>query len=240
MEKHDESDEKDELGVISLKELEDAQVVQSEFLSSVFKPKVTLNYDSITFNSSCVRLFEEVEHVLILMDANRRRIVLIPCQEHEKNAFKWCKIKDGRKMARTSSARIFGGKIFEMMEWKKENRYKPQAIYQEVDGRPIIVFNLNESEMVQPETITRDDGKKVYKCKKFYPEEWRNSFGMTYREHKESYKVDINANYVLYNTHDGTDNEFDLFNKTIKGKEVDPTDIMTRKYTTHKKKKHNK
>ena len=240
MAKHDELDEIDEKGIISLKELEEAQVVQAEFLSSVYKPKVTLNYDTITFNSSCVRLFKEAEHILILMDLNRRRIVIIPCHEHEKNAFKWCKIKEGKKLSRTSSARIFGGKVFEMMQWRKENRYRPQAIYQELEGRPIIVFNLNEAEMVKPEIITRDDGKKVYKCKKFYPEEWRNSFGMTYREHKESYKVDINANYVLYNTHDGTNNEFDLSTHSIKGKGMNPTDIMTQKYTTHKKPKNKK
>jgi len=189
-------DNKPNKGLSSRKELESFEVVRSEFVSSVFKPRITLNFDNIGFNAACVKLFDS-QFVQILIDKSKRRIVLLPCSPHAKDALKWCNEKDGKRYPRYCLARIFGAKVFELMNWIKDNRYKVLAVYQEIDGIKLIVFNLDECEMVVPDFVTKDDGKKVRKAKKYLPHDWRDSFGMTFREHKNSTSVDIDTHYFV-------------------------------------------
>jgi hypothetical protein len=160
-------------GLQSLAELNTAEVVRSEFLSPKFKPNVTFDYDKIVFNAACVRLMEDTEYVLLLVDRARKRLIVLPDDEYTKDAIKWSKTISGKKQPRQSLCKVFGAKLFELMNWIPGNRYKVQAVYQVIDNQRLIVFNLDECEMVVPELITKPDGKTIKK--RYYPQEWRES-----------------------------------------------------------------
>jgi len=223
----------DENGIQSLEELNHYQVIRSEFVSPRLRPKVTFNFDSLTFNSSCVALFEDTQYVKILINSDENRMVIMPCDEYAKDSLKWCNLKKGKKMPRAIGCKIFGAKLFDMMGWIPENRYKVQAIYQEIGGQEIILFNLDEFEMVVPEIVQKSDGTKVKKMKAYYPEKWRESFGMTYQEHLESYKINLLDNYMVNNTRDGTESEYDSLR--TEGNGLMPSDIITRQYSMKSK-----
>lgn len=218
-------------GLQSLEELNQYQVVRSEFISPTYRPKVTINRNEFYFSASCVRLFEDTVHVLILVRPEEKRIIIKPCDENTKDAFKWCVIKNGKRQPRHSVCRIFGAKLYDVMQWIPENRYKVQAIYQILGGERLLVFNLEECEMVVPEIITLDDGKTVRKLKKYYPHDWRESFGMTFQEHSESYKVDINAHYLLSNARDGSQRDYVFTEKNVKGRLPTDSEIIVAPYS---------
>jgi hypothetical protein len=213
----------------SLEELNQYQVIRSEFVSPRLRPKLTFNFDSISFNTSCVALFKDTQYVQLLINSEEKRMVAIPCDEHIKDSLKWCNIKSGKKMPRNIGCKIFAAKLFGMMGWIPENRYKVQAIYQVIDGHELILFNLDEFEMVVPEIVQKSDGTKVRKTKVYYPEKWRESFGMTYQEHMESYQINFLDNYMVNNTKDGTESKYD--SSQIEGNAPTPSAIITRQYS---------
>jgi len=219
----------EEDGIQSLEELNQYQVIRSEFVSPRLRAKVTFNVDSLTFSSKCVRLFEETQYIQLLINADEKRMVVMPCDEYTKDSLKWSNIKAGKIISRNIRCKLFGAKLYEMMGWDPENRYRVQAMYQEIGGKQIIIFNLEEFEMVVPEVVVKSDGKRVRKSKVYYPENWRDSFGMMYQEHLESCMVNILDNYMVSNTKDGSQTSYN--EAIVEGSIPEPIEIITRPYT---------
>lgn len=220
------------VGLESIRQLDECQVVRSEFMSPLLRAKMTINFDSISFSASCLRLFSNVEFVQILMYVEKRKLVILPCDKFAKDSYKWCNYKGDKPVPRTSKCKIFCAKLYDLMGWIPENRYKVQAIYQNLDGRELLVFNLDECEMVVPEYVQTEDGKTITKRKRYYPEAWKDSFGMTYKEHAQSIKIDIDAHYMLSNANDGSESDFRITQREIQGAELKPSSVITRLYNT--------
>ena len=183
-------------GIMSLDELKGLEVVRTEFTSSVFRPKITINFSSISFNKACVLLLPGVQYVNILIDREKKRIIVLPVHQYAKDALRWCNIKDGDVRKRECLAKKFGEKMYDMMEWIKENRYRILAYFQEVDGVKLLVFNLLECEMVVPEFVTLPSGKVIKRGRIILPGEWEG-FGMPMSEHEKANEVELYAHYSL-------------------------------------------
>jgi hypothetical protein len=210
-------------GLKSLDELLEAQYVRAEWVSPVFKPKVTLNYGDITFNTSCVKLMEDTEYIHLLALPSTRRLVVEPCKERDKDSIKWSVIKDGKPKSRKVPAKIACAQLFRLMSWNIGYRYKIMAVYQVLEGRRLIVFNLIECEMYVPEESDNDDGTKRARRRKVYPLDWENSFGSPYAEHKDTYAVDLNRLYYLHGDSDSDAPPIDARVPTA-------SEIITRQY----------
>ena len=221
-----------EKGIESLGELDVCQVVRSEFMSPTFRPKLTFNFDSMSFNGGCVHLFNRVDYVQLLINVDKKQLIVLPCEKTTKDCLKWCSFKGEKVVPRKNSCRIFGAKLYELMGWIPDNRYKVQAIYQKIDDVELLVFNLEECEMIVPLYSEGADGIRVRKVKRYYPEAWKESFGMTYREHKQSIAVDIDAHYMLHSACDGGVSDFVLTQREIRGEALIPSEIITRQYNT--------
>jgi len=123
-------------------------------------------------------------------------------------------------------------KLFDMMNWIPENRYKIMAVYQELEGVRLIVFNLVECEMVVVKTVVRDDGKTVKEQKIIRPDKWLESFGNLYRTHEEAYKVDLSKHYLLPDNLTGEDWESLLAERkpVVPQEPPTPREIVLREY----------
>jgi len=183
-------------GLISLEELRDFEVVRTEVMSSVFRPKVIINYERISFNKACVNLLPNTQFINVLIDRAKQRIIVLPAHQHAKDAIRWCNVRNGEVRRRDCSAKKFGEKMYEMMEWVKENRYRVLAYYQEIDGVKLLVFNLRENEMVVPEYVTLPSGKVVKRGRVVLPDEMQG-FGMPQKEHEKANEVELDAHYSL-------------------------------------------
>jgi hypothetical protein len=187
-----------ERGVMSLDELRNLEVLRTEFASGAFKPKLILSYETISFNKSCVELLPGVRFVNVLVDRSKKRIIILPVTKHSKDALQWCSLTNtGDVKKRLCTARKFGEKLFDMMQWVKENKYRVLAYYQEVEGVKLLVFNLREYEMVVPYFVTTKTGKVVKRGKAYLPGEWESGFGMPLTEHSEANTVELDAHYTL-------------------------------------------
>jgi len=210
-------------GLLSLDELNQAQVIMPEFTAPTFKPKVTLNYKNIIFNSSCVRLFPKTEYVQLLVDNNKRRMIALPCGQNDIGVVRWSSIKKGILQSRDIKAEIACAKIFRMMEWDITYRYKVMAVYQDLGGVELTVFNFADCTMLVPEEVPSKDGKTITKRHTVYPLEWEKLFGPTYGEHRKQYETDIRSYHLLYD-------EYADKNKPVIPRVPTAEEIMTREY----------
>jgi len=213
-------------GLLSLEELDNFQYVRAEFTTPFFKPKVTLEYKDMRFSSSCVRLFPESEHIQLLADPIKNRLLAWPCSVHAKDSIKWSRLVTGKPTTRNIRARMLCAKIFKMMNWNMYHRYKVMAVYQEINDVKFVVFNLNECEMYVVDETPSKDGVIRLKRKKMYPVDWENSFGTPYAEHKLTYETDINVMHLLSNTLDSDDNE----KSTLEPRVPTSKEIITSQY----------
>jgi len=210
-------------GLLSLDELNQAQVIMPEFTAPTFRPKVTLTYKNILFNSSCVRLFPKTEFVQLLVDNNKRRMIALPCGRNDIGVVRWSKIKKGIPQSHDIRADVACAKIFRMMEWDITYRYKVMAVYQELRGVEFTIFNFTDCTMLVPEEITGKDGKTKTKRHTVYPLEWEKLFGPTYGEHRKQYETDIQTYHLLYD-------EYAQNHKPVVPRVPTAEEIMTREY----------
>lgn len=211
------------LGGITIEDLNQAQVIMPEFTAPTFRPKVTLNYGDISFNSSCVRLFPQSEYFQLLVDDKKKRMIALPCGQYDLGVVKWSNIKNGKPQSRNIKAKIACAKIFRLMEWDVTYRYKVMATYQELGEVKLVVFNFSDCTMLIPEEVIGKDGKVKTKRHTVYPLEWEKLFGPTYGEHRKQYEVDIETYHLL-------SNQLMEEQPPVTARVPTPEEIMTREY----------
>jgi hypothetical protein len=171
----------------------------------------------------------KTEFVNVLIDRTKKRIIILPVNKHAKDALRWCnKDKSGEVKKRVCTARKFGEKLYEMMAWVKENRYRVLAYFQEIDGVQLLVFNLLECEMVVPEFVETKTGKVMKRGKVYLPGDWGNGFGMPLTEHNEANAVELNAHYTL------SDKDVTISGIQFKGRTPTDEEIIMSQYRKEK------
>jgi hypothetical protein len=131
---------------------------------------------------------------------------------------------------RSCTAKKFGEKLYDMMRWVKENRYRVLAYYQEIEGVQLLVFNLKEYEMVVPEFITTKTGKIIKRGRVILAKDMENGFGMTLSEHSVANDVELNAHYTLSDK----DKEVTIADVSFTGKVPAEEEIIMSQYRNEK------
>jgi len=215
-------------GLLTIDELDKFQYVRSEFTTPMFKAKITFEYTSMRFNASCVRLFPDSDHIQLLADPNKKRLLAWACAPHDKDSLRWSILKDGKPQTRYIRARMLCAKVYKMMEWNIKHWYKVMAVYQELNDVKFIVFNLEECEMYVLDESQAPTRNTRIKRKRIFPVDWENSFGTPYAEHKSTYETDINTLHLLSNTQE----EDSLHKGEITPRVPTSSEIITREYYT--------
>jgi hypothetical protein len=164
--------------------------VRGEFLSDTFKAKVTFTYTTITFNTACVNLFKNCQHVTLSIDTSTLRIFVESTTDYDKNGVKFANVKNGKNVPRTSTTRWFCLKLFDFMQWNPNTKYRILTIYQEFGEKKVLVFNLDEAQQVFSEVIESEDGKKKSKPTVQMPPNWKDRFGYKMDELDEKMRVE--------------------------------------------------
>ena len=180
------------------------QVVRREFISHQFDPAMTVRGTSITFNNSCISKLERATYIHFLINPTEKRLLIRSVDEGTKDAVRWCIVKGDKRKSRQISCKPFTEKLYEMMGWNPQYRYRMQGMKINYSGEDMYLFDLREVERFLPQHKDPKTGK-VTRPKAVLPEEWNDSFGMGVKEHEESTKVDLEAGYTDAMGTDGTD-----------------------------------
>lgn len=173
------------------------QVVRREFFSHKFDPALTIRNNSIIFNNACISKMDEVVYVQVLINPDSGKLVIRPCEEGARDAVRWCIAKDEKRKSRQISCSMFTAKLYDMMGWSPEYRYKMQGSKIEYRGEHLWVFDLFNTEVFVPsvQDSSNPDDKPKRKQIARYHADWRDSYGIPVAEHDESVKINLDEGF---------------------------------------------
>ena len=171
------------------------QVVRGEFFSHIYEPSFTLNLNKISVNMACIRKLPDVEYVQILVHPEEKNLVIRPCKEEEKDSFRWT--TTGKKVSpKQVTCKVFFAKIYALMGWNLDYRYKLLGKLIRSNGELLFVFNLNNPEIYI--RVFREGEKPRVSRTPVYPQEWKNQFGISVEEHRKSLSMNKFNEYTIF------------------------------------------
>lgn len=164
------------------------QVTKAELFSHTREPAITIWETRIKFNMACLRKFPGVTHIQILIHPEQKRLIIRPCDPDTPDSLRWARDTKSKGLCnRDLLCKIFAKKVFDLMDWDPQYRYKMMgkpAIY---NGEMLFLFKLTDFELFVIGTKKR---------KAYLPEDWRDYFGVPVESHEESYKIDLADGYI--------------------------------------------
>lgn len=180
----------------------DFQVVRREFFAHLREPAITFNNCRIYVNVACLTKFPNTEYVQVLINRNTKILALRPCEEGARDSFPWCYDSKGKKKPKQLTCKLFFAKIFTMMEWNPDFRYKLLGTVIHSKGEYLLAFDLSSTEVYQ-KTFVEGEKPKASRTP-VYPSGWQNQFGLPFYEHRQSMQVNIFDGYAIYAIRDNT------------------------------------
>lgn len=163
------------------------QVTKAELFAHSREPAITIWQNRIKFNMACLRKFPGVTHIQLLIHPEQKRLIVRPSLPDSPDSLRWAKGgKDKEISNRDLMCKFFAAKIFDLMGWDSQYRYKMMGNPAVCDGEMLYLFKLTDFELFV-------SGKR---SKSYLPESWRNYFGTPVEEHEDSYKIDLADGYI--------------------------------------------
>lgn len=172
-------------------DLAEYQVTRAEFFAHLREPSITIWDSRIKFNMSCLRRFPGITHIQLLIHPEQRRLIVRPCDPDAPDSLRWAKGGGEKEIInRDLKCKLFAGKVYDLMNWNPEYRYKMMGKPAVYEGEALFLFKLTDFEMYV---------NGIKKRKGYFPEEWRDYFGVPVKQHEESYKIDLADGYIATN-----------------------------------------
>ena len=164
------------------------QVTKAELFAHTREPAITIWDSRIKFNMACLRRFPGVTHIQILIHPEQKRLIIRPCDPDAPDSLRWAKGGGEKELAtRDLLCKIFAAKVFDLMGWDKQYRYKMLGKPATYNNEVLFLFKLNDFELFVA------SGKKRAS---YLPGEWRDYFGVPVEQHEEAYKIDLASGYI--------------------------------------------
>ena len=181
------------------------EVARAEFFSMAEKPIMTVGNGRVSFNTNCLRRFEDVEYVELLINTVEKCIAIRPCEESSPNAIRWGRMKEGRWVGTQCSISGFAVPLYSIAEWDQESKYRLCGQYLSDGISQLLIFDLTEPEIIRlvQETVDQNDPDTdgynkednttddemaeaevvaVVGMETCYPRSWQGRFGKRARE----------------------------------------------------------
>lgn len=166
------------------------QVTKAELFAHTREPAVTIWENRIKFNMACLRRFPGVTHIQLLIHPEQKRLIVRPCDPDAPDSLRWARGGGEKELTnRDLLCKIFAAKVFDLMNWDTQYRYKMMGKPAVCDGEMLYLFKLTDFELFV-------NGKKT---KSYLPEDWRNFFGTPVEDHEDAYKIDLADGYITTN-----------------------------------------
>lgn len=163
------------------------RVTRAELFSHAKEPTITVWENRIKFNMTCLRRFPGVTHIQISIHPEQKRLIIRPCKPDDPDSLRWAKGGGEKELqSRDLLCKIFAAKLFDLMGWDKQYRYKMMGKPAAYNNEMLFLFKLTDFEL-----FVGGSRKGSY-----LPGEWRDYFGIPIEQHDNSYKIDLADGYI--------------------------------------------
>ena len=181
-------DQKEETDLPTGKRLNMAgfQIVRSDFFPSTEDLKMTISQGNLRFSTSCLRKFEDVEYVELLLNTVKNCIAIRPCSADCPNAIHWGRLREEKWVVSSVGSRGLSSTLFDMMNWEEEAKYRFKGQFISKGDDKLLLFQLDEpvvtrteTQVVIPEEPDADEHEEIVMKEtiRSYPASWLVSFG---------------------------------------------------------------
>ena len=197
-------------------------VIRKELFAHLFDPAVVFRYDSITFNTACIKALEDVVYVQLLLCEDERIFAVKGCGKNDKDALRWCIAKDGKRKSRKMSCKDFTRDLYRYMGWDPKCRYKIVGYLVDFDGETYFAFDLTVQQIFHEkpkkgEVVTEPvDSRKGY-----FSENIAGTFGVPLEEHRRHTLITEENGFVNIAMLTGDKKPGDV-QLTLEGDQADP------------------
>lgn len=163
--------------------LEGYQVVRNQFTQVRYEgPSITFSEEKITFNIFCMKKFDDVGFVQLLLHPTQRKIAIRPCREKDVHSIRWRPDPTKQFYPKTLLCRHFENALYSIMDWNPDFIYKIRGIWAKRLDEQIIVFDLTNA--MPAALVTKDGAENATKrLIELCPDEWIDDFGDEFYEH---------------------------------------------------------
>lgn len=177
-------------------DLNEFEVVRSEFMAHTREPSFIFNDGKIGVNTACVKRLPEVDYVQILINPVKKKLAVRPCREEDIFSTLWAKTKGDKRSPRQITGRIIFMKVVDLMGWNPEYRYKLLGKLIKANDELLFLFDLNATETF--ERSFDENGKRKSSRTPVFPAEWKNQFGIPFSEHKKALQINLFDGYTIF------------------------------------------
>ena len=194
-------------------------VIRKELFAHQRDPAMTIRNRSITFNTACINGLEDVVWIKFWINEELKRIAILPCDENDKDAVRWCVAKPDKRRSRNITCPDLTDMLFDLMKWDKAYRYKMLGYRIQPDGETMYIFDLlvwertknggkRKKEVIDIEEALVSEGETnapaeaatvvetVVELESKFPEEVSGSFGVSVEQHERETEVRELDGYV--------------------------------------------
>ncbi len=173
---------------------DDFQVVRGEFFAHVFEPSITFSDSKVYVNTACVKKLPSTDYIQILINKEKKKLIVRPCREDERDSFRWCSAT-AKRTPKQVTCRPFFAMLCDEMGWDPNYRYKLLGKMIRSNGEDLFLFDLTAPEIYLREVS--DEGKVKNSRKPSYPEQWKNQFGIPVSQHAIRTKLNVFDGYTV-------------------------------------------
>ena len=199
-------------------DFEGFQVVRREFFAHMNEPSISFCDYKFSVNTACLKKFPSVDFVQVLVNPVTRIVALRPCSEYSRDAVAWCKDTKGKRVPKQTTCKLLLAKLVSLLGWDPINRYKLLGKLTRANGEYLIAFDLNSVEVYV--RTPRENGKPKSSRIPSYPSDWKDQFGMSFTEHKQSMRINTFEGYAIFSVKDEKQYETDQRTKTAQTTEA--------------------
>ncbi|MBP3902570.1 MAG: recombinase family protein [Blautia sp.] len=118
--------------------------VRADYFPSIEQPTMTIHNGKLRFNTACLKKFEDVEYVELLLNTVSNMIAIRPCEEDNPNAIHWGKLREERWAVSTLGCRGLSRTLFDLMSWEDEGKYRFRGQFECQGDQKLLLFQLDE------------------------------------------------------------------------------------------------
>ena len=180
--------------------IDNFQVVRREFFAHRLEPTVSFCDCKLTANSACLSKFPSAEYVQFLVDDQRKLLGLRPCDEGARDSFRWCNVSKGKRKPRDANGKIFFAKVVHLMGWNPNHKYTVLGRLAHANGEYLLLFDLSSFKTF--ERVFKDGEKPKTSRSAVFQADWKDSFGLPFREHEQMMKISVFDGFAVYSVTD--------------------------------------
>lgn len=169
------------------------QRVSASLFPSADKPILTISNGKMRFSTACVKKFNDVEYVELLLNSVDNCIAIRPCEKDNPNAIRWAKLRNEKWVVSPMACKGLFGALIDIADWEEDSVYKLYGQLIEDGKNKTLLFSLEDPDVtktqehiVVPEkqdeenNISENESEEIVITEKIhvYHSAWAGSFGV--------------------------------------------------------------